>query len=75
MYTRVYTYQDSQELKQPLAYPLIRHLGGHTMLMSKSQLQPVMIAAAAGGKMMATRMRTMSEPRTGILIVVQEANL
>lgn len=45
------------------------------MLMSKSQLQPVMIAAAAGGKMMATRMRTISEPRTGILIVVQEASL
>lgn len=44
------------------------------MLMSKSQLQPVIIAAAAGGKMMATRMITMSEPRTGILIVVQAAS-
>ncbi len=31
------------------------------MLMSRSQLHPVMIAAAAGGKMMATTMRMISE--------------
>ena len=34
---------------------------------SRPTEQPVMNAAAAGGKMMATMMRRMSEPRTGIV--------
>ncbi len=37
---------------------------GSTILIRRSQEQPVMIVAAAGGKMMATRMRMMSEPLT-----------
>lgn len=37
------------------------------MLMSRSQPQPAIIAAAAGGKMMATRMRMMSDPLTMVL--------
>jgi hypothetical protein len=37
------------------------------MLMRRSQLQPVMAKTAAGGKMIATRMRTTSEPLTMVV--------
>lgn len=37
---------------------------GLTTLMSRSQLQPVIIAAEIGGKRRATKMRTMSLART-----------
>jgi len=39
------------------------------MLIRRSQPQPVMKNAAAGGKRIATIMRQMSEPRTVIIVV------
>lgn len=41
------------------------------MLIKRSQLQPVINAAAAGGKMMATRMRQTSEALMDMLVKVK----
>ena len=41
-----------------------------TRLIQKSQPHPAMNAAAAGGKKMARTTRTMSDPRTGMVMVL-----
>jgi hypothetical protein len=41
------------------------------ILIKRSQLQPAIKAAAAGGKMMATRMRQTSEALMDMLVTVQ----
>jgi len=41
------------------------------MLIKRSQLQPVINAAAAGGKRIATRMRQTSEALTVMFVVVE----